>query len=307
VSTGPRRPAAVGVTDLAAWKHDGRPIVMVTAYDHPTAQIVEAAGVDVVLVGDSAANVVLGYDTTVPVDTDELLVLVRAVRRGLSRPLLVADLPFGSYEASDDQAVTTAIRFVKDGGAAAVKLERGGTSTARAAAIVAAGIPVMGHVGLTPQTAAATGGYRARGRLAADAAAIVADATALHAAGCFAVVAEAIPATVAAHLARGLPIPIIGIGAGTDVDGQVLVFHDLVRLTPDPAPRFVQRYAETRETLTAAVRTDAADVREHRFPGPEHTYPMPEAELRRFHEAVRAAAERIKRDPLPEPGVQASL
>jgi 3-methyl-2-oxobutanoate hydroxymethyltransferase len=302
MSAPPRRPSPVAVTDLATWKKDRRAIVMVTAYDHPTAQIVEAAGADVVLVGDSAANVVLGYDTTIPVGTDELLVLVRAVRRGLARPLLVADLPFGSYEVSDDQAVTTAIRFVKDGGAAAVKLERGGTSTARAAAIVAAGIPVMAHVGLTPQTAAATGGYRARGRLAADAAKIVADATALQAAGCFALVAEAVPAPVAAHLALSLDIPVIGIGAGAEVDGQVLVFHDLVGLTPEPAPRFVRRYADTRETLTEAVRAYAADVREHRFPGPEHTYPMPDGELRRFLQGVgtpQTTVEHETTSPIP--------
>jgi 3-methyl-2-oxobutanoate hydroxymethyltransferase len=183
MSSTPRTTPAVRLPDLAARKSEGCPIVMVTAYDYPTAGIVDAAGVDVVLVGDSAANVVLGYPTTVPVTVDELLMLVAAVRRGLSRALLVADLPFGSYEISDAQAVATAIRFVKEGGADAVKLERGGTSVDRAAAIVAAGVPVMGHVGLTPQTATALGGFRAQGRRADQAVAIVADATALQAAG----------------------------------------------------------------------------------------------------------------------------
>jgi 3-methyl-2-oxobutanoate hydroxymethyltransferase len=272
----------VRVTDLAAWKRERRPIVMVTAYDHPTAEIVDDAGVDIVLVGDSAANVVLGYDSTVPVTVDELLVLVRAVHRGLHRPVLVADLPFGSYEVSDEQAVTTAVRFVKEGGADAVKLERGGSSVSRAAAIVAAGIPVMGHVGLTPQTATALGGFKAQGRRAVQASAIVADAVALQDAGCFSVVAEAVPAPVAARVAGRLEIPVIGIGAGPDVDGQVLVFHDLVGLTPEPAPRFVRRYACVRDVLTVAVRTYAADVRDRRFPTAEHTYAMPEEELQSF-------------------------
>jgi 3-methyl-2-oxobutanoate hydroxymethyltransferase len=272
----------VRVTDLAAWKLERRPIVMVTAYDHPTAEIVDDAGVDIVLVGDSAANVVLGYDSTVPVTVDELLVLVRAVHRGLHRPVLVADLPFGSYEVSDEQAVTTAVRFVKEGGADAVKLERGGSSVSRAAAIVAAGIPVMGHVGLTPQTATALGGFKAQGRRAVQASAIVADAVALQDAGCFSVVAEAVPAPVAARVAGRLEIPVIGIGAGPDVDGQVLVFHDLVGLTPEPAPRFVRRYACVRDVLTVAVRTYAADVRDRRFPTAEHTYAMPEEELQSF-------------------------
>ena len=287
MSAPPRsRTAQVRLPDLAAWKAEGRPIVMITAYDHPSAEVVDAAGVDIVLVGDSAANVVLGYDSTVPVTVDELLVLVRAVHRGLRRPLLVADLPFGSYEVSDAQAVGTAVRFVKEGGAAAVKLERGGTSARRAAAIVDAGIPVMGHVGLTPQTATALGGYRAQGRQGGPAAAIVSQALELQAAGCFAVVAEAVPAPVAAHMQAALDVPVIGIGAGPDVAGQVLVLHDLAGMTADSPPRFVQRYACLRESLRKAVAAYADDVRERRFPTEEHTYPISDAELAAFRDLV---------------------
>ncbi len=269
----------VRLTDLAAWTSEGRRIVMVTSYDFPTAQIADEVGVDIVLVGDSAANVVLGYPSTVPVTVDEMLVLVRAARRGVRRALLVADLPFGSYEQSDTEAVATAVRFVKEGGADAVKLERGGTSVQRAAAIVAAGIPVMGHVGLTPQTATALGGYRAQGRAGASAAQITRDALALEAAGCFSVVAEAVPAAVAARTAELLTVPVIGIGAGVDVDGQVLVLHDLLGITPDPAPKFVRRYGAVGDAIRDAVSTYAAEVREGAFPAVEHTYPIDDAEL----------------------------
>ncbi len=263
---------------------------MVTAYDHPSAEVVDAAGVDVVLVGDSAANVVLGYPSTVAVTTDELLVLVRAVHRGLRRPLLVADLPFGSYEVSDEQAVTTAVRFVKEGGADAVKLERGGTSVSRAAAVVAAGIPVMGHVGLTPQTATALGGFRAQGRQAARAAAIVADAQALQGAGCFAIVAEAVPAPIAAHMQRVLDIPVIGIGAGPDVAGQVLVLHDLAGFSPGTPPRFVRQYGQLRGALGEAVTSYADEVRAGKFPTADHTYPISDAELATFQDMVGPVA-----------------
>jgi 3-methyl-2-oxobutanoate hydroxymethyltransferase len=273
---------SVRVTDLRGWKAEGRRVVMVTAYDHPSAKVVDAAGVDVVLVGDSAANVVLGYSSTVPVTVEELLVLVRAVRRGLTRPLLVADLPFGSYEVSDEQAVATAIRFVKDGGADAIKLERGGTSASRAAAIVAAGIPVMGHVGLTPQTATALGGFRAQGRQGAQAATIAADSMALQDSGCFAIVAEAVPAPVAAYISRLVEIPIIGIGAGRDVDGQVLVLHDLAGFGGEHIPRFVRQYANVAEVLLDAVAAYAREVREGDFPTPAHTYPISDEELRAF-------------------------
>src|SRR3954447_11907131 len=207
----------------------GEPIVMVTAYDFPSALAAEKAGVDMVLVGDSGAMTVLGYPTTVPVPLDELLVLAKAARRGLRTPFLVGDLPFGSYEVSDEQAVETAFRFVKEAGCDAVKLEGGGpTSVARARAIVNAGIPVMGHVGLTPQTATALGGYKAQGRSAGAATRIAAEALALQEAGCFSVVFEAIPSAVAAAVMEHMEIPVIGIGAGPATDGQVLVFHDLL-------------------------------------------------------------------------------
>ena len=214
---------------LAEKKRLGEPIVMVTAYDFPSGQIVDAAGVDVVLVGDSGAEVVLGYDSTVAVSVDEMLMLTAATRRGVRSALLVADLPFGSYEASDELAVLAAQRFVKEAGADAVKLEGGGPAQLeRVRAIVGAGVPVMGHVGLTPQTATALGGRRAQGRTAARALAVAAQARALEGAGAFAIVFEAIPAAVAATIAARLEIPVIGIGAGADTDGQVLVLHDLL-------------------------------------------------------------------------------
>ncbi|HZU39410.1 MAG TPA: 3-methyl-2-oxobutanoate hydroxymethyltransferase, partial [Solirubrobacteraceae bacterium] len=236
MSTTPRMPVPTSLDSplpmtlprLAEKKRLGEPIVMITAYDYPSAQVAEEAGVDVVLVGDSGAMTVLGYPSTVPVSTEEMLMLAAAVRRGLRTPLLVGDLPFGSYEASDEQAIATAQRFIKEAGCDAVKLERGGSSVQRARAIVEAGIPVMGHVGLTPQTATALGGYRAQGRTADRALSVARDALALQEAGCFSIVFEAIPAAVAAAVVPMLEIPVIGIGAGSATDGQVLVFHDLL-------------------------------------------------------------------------------
>jgi 3-methyl-2-oxobutanoate hydroxymethyltransferase len=251
----------------------GQPLVMVTAYDYPSARAAEAAGVDLVLVGDSGAQTVLGYPSTVAVTTDELLMLSRAVRRGLNSPFMVADLAFGSYEESDAQAVATAMRFIKEAGADAVKLERGNaTSVARARAIVQAGIPVMGHVGLTPQTFTALGGYRAQGRNAEDATRIAREALALQDAGCFSIVFEAIPAEVTEQLMGLMQIPVIGIGAGPATDGQVLVFHDLLGIRDGQGARFVQRYADIQEAMNNGVAAYASDVRERRFPAPEHTY-----------------------------------
>jgi 3-methyl-2-oxobutanoate hydroxymethyltransferase len=260
----------------------GEPIVMVTAYDHPSAQVAEEAEVDIVLVGDSAAMTVLGYDSTVPVGLDEMVMLAAAVRRGLRTPLLVGDLPFGSYERSNEQAVESAQRFVKEAGCDAVKLERGGASVERARAIVRAGIPVMGHVGLTPQTATALGGYRAQGRTAGRATQIAEEALALQAAGCFSIVFEAIPAPVTEALMPRMEVPVIGIGAGPATDGQVLVFHDLLGIFGGHTPRFVKRYANVREEMVRGMRDYAADVRGRHFPDTDHSYSIDPAELEEF-------------------------
>jgi 3-methyl-2-oxobutanoate hydroxymethyltransferase len=283
-------PLPMTLPRLAEKKHLGEPIVMVTAYDYPSAQVAEAAGVDVVLVGDSGAMTVLGYPSTVPVSLEEMLMLAAATRRGLQTPLLVGDLPFGSYEASDEQAIATAQRFIKEAGCDAVKLERGGTSVQRARAVVEAGIPVMGHVGLTPQTATALGGYRAQGRTAERALTVARDALALEQAGCFALVFEAIPAAVARELMARIEIPVIGIGAGPDTDGQVLVFHDLLGIYDGHAPRFAKRYADLRAQMVAGIAEYAAEVRGGSFPGPEHVYSIDEAELETFRQGLESAA-----------------
>jgi len=266
----------------------GEPIVMVTAYDHPSALAVEAAEVDMVLVGDSAANNVLGYPDTVPITVEELLMLSAAVRRGLKTPLMVGDLPFGSYEASDAQAISTAHRFVKEAGCDAVKLEGGGAMAERARAIVRAGVPVMGHVGLTPQTATALGGYRAQGRTAERAKAVLEDALALQEAGCFAIVFEAIPTDVTDVIMEFMEVPIIGIGAGPSTDGQVLVLHDLLAIHQGFKPKFVKEYAAVGEEMVRGVRAYAEEVRTRAFPGPQHAYSIAPEELERLRSVVRS-------------------
>jgi 3-methyl-2-oxobutanoate hydroxymethyltransferase len=277
----------VTLPELAEKKRRGEPIVMITAYDYPSAQVAEAAGVDVVLVGDSGAMTVLGYPSTVAVTVEEMLMLASAARRGCATPLLVGDLPFGSYEAGDEQAIRTAQRFVKEAGCDAVKLEGGGAAqAARVRAIVGAGIPVMGHVGLTPQTATALGGYRAQGRTAERALDVAREALALERAGCFAIVFEAIPAAVATALTARLDIPVIGIGAGPQTDGQVLVLHDLLGIYDGHAPRFAKRYADLRVQMVAAVSDYADEVRGRRFPGAEHTYSIDPDELDRFRRGL---------------------
>lgn len=274
--------AGARVARLAQLKRDGTPIVMVTAYDIVSARVAEAAGVDAVLVGDSAANVVLGYDSTREIGVDELLTLARAVRRGLQTPLLVCDLPFGSYESSDEQAVATATRFVAETSCDAVKVEGGGKIADRARAIIDSGIPVMAHVGLLPQQVEPGGEYQVQGRLADDAIAIASAAFELERAGCFAIVFEAIPSPVTSAIMEKLRIPSIGIGAGGAPDGQVLVFHDLVGLAGTAPARFVREYAALFDPMTAAVRAYASDVRARRFPGAEHAYAMPAEQLELF-------------------------
>jgi 3-methyl-2-oxobutanoate hydroxymethyltransferase len=259
VSTAPKRThtasgnrSPVTVPHLAEMKRAHEPIVMVTAYDHPSAQVAEEAGVDVVLVGDTAAMVVLGYDSTVPVTMDEML------------------------------AVANAQRFLKEAGCDAVKLERGGQSVDRARAIIRAGIPVMGHVGLTPQTASALGGFKAQGKTADAAAKLAEEALALQSVGCFAIVFEAIPAAVSEALTAQLDVPVIGIGAGPATDGQVLVYHDLLGIFTGRAPKFVKRYAEAHEQMVNGMREYVAEVRARRFPDEEHSYSVDAAELEAF-------------------------
>ena len=280
--------------ELAELKRRGQKLAMVTAYDFPSGRIADEAGVELVLVGDSAGMVVLGNESTVPVTMDELLMLTRAVVRGAKRPLVIADMPFGSFQASDESAVDNAVRFVKEAGADAVKLEGAGPTLSRVQAIVGAGVPVMGHVGLTPQSATMLGGFKAQGRTAEKAERLYEDALALEAAGCFAIVLEAVPAPVAARVTEALEVPTIGIGAGADCDGQVLVWHDLLGLYEGKAPRFVKRYADLAGQARKALEAYVDDVREGRFPEEQHTYAIPDEELAAFEArlpAHRAQAE----------------
>lgn len=277
-TSAPARPK-VSLPQLDAMRERGEKIVMVTAYDYPSARVAEEAGADMVLVGDSGAMTVLGHDSTVPVGMEEMLMLSAAVRRGSKTPLLVGDMPFGSYEASNELAVANAQRFIKEAGCDAVKLERGGASVERARAIVRAGIPVMGHIGLTPQTATQLGGYRAQGKTGEAAAEIAEDAFALQAAGCFSIVFEAVPAAVTRAIMPRMEIPVIGIGAGDATDGQVLVFHDLLGISTGHVAKFVKRYANIHEAMVAGVAEYASEVREREFPGDTHTYAIDPEEL----------------------------
>ena len=282
----PTQRPAISLSTLAEKRALGEPVVMVTAYDFPSAQVAEEAGVDVVLVGDSGAMTVLGHPSTVPVTLEELLMLSQAVRRGLSTPLMIGDMPFGSYEASNEEAIRNAQRFIKEAGCDAVKIERGGTSVQRAHALVGAGIPVMGHVGLTPQTATALGGYRSQGRTAERALDVLHDALALQEAGCFALVFEAIPSALTEAIMPRMQIPVIGIGAGAATDGQVLVFHDLLGIYDGHAARFVKRYANVRDEMIRGVTAFADEVRARRYPEPEHGYTMAPDEIARLHELL---------------------
>jgi 3-methyl-2-oxobutanoate hydroxymethyltransferase len=265
-------PRRVRVHHLRAMKAAGQPITMLTAYDQVTAGIFAEAGVDVLLVGDSAGNVVLGHETTIPVTLEEMIPLVRAVARTAGRPLVVADLPFGTYHGSGEQALASSVRLLKEGLAHAVKFEGGRSVLPQVRAVTSAGIAFMGHLGFTPQAEHALGGKRVQGRGEDAAAALVEDALALQEAGAFAIVLEMVPAPVAARVTAALEVPTIGIGAGPDVDGQVLVWTDMAGMTTW-SPRFARRYADGRSLLLQAARDYAADVRGRAFPGPEHSFP----------------------------------
>jgi 3-methyl-2-oxobutanoate hydroxymethyltransferase len=288
VTSRPKHDGKLPLTDLVDMTERGERIVMVTAYDYPSGRLADAAGMEIVLVGDSAAMTVLGHSTTVPATMEEMLMLTRAVTRGARRPLVVADMPFGSFQVSDESALENAIRFVKDAGADAVKLEGAGPSLSRVLALVGAGIPVMGHIGLTPQSATMLGGFRAQGRTAAQARRLLEDALALEQAGCFSLVLEAVPAPVAARITERLAIPTLGIGSGAECDGQVLVLHDVLGLYEGRSPRFAKRYADLATEIRSALERFAAEVRAGEFPGEEHTYAMPEEELEAFLNYSRA-------------------
>ncbi|MDQ1613714.1 MAG: 3-methyl-2-oxobutanoate hydroxymethyltransferase [Pyrinomonadaceae bacterium] len=271
-----QRPEKVTVPSLRASKERGERLVCLTAYDYPTARIVDEAGTDIILVGDSVGNVVLGYDTTVPVTLDEMIRHTRAVRRGVERALLVADMPYGSYHTGADDAVRAALRLVKEGGAEAVKLEGGRARVEVVARLVAEEIPVMGHIGLTPQSVNKLGGFRLQGKTAEAARALVEDARALEAAGAFALVLEVVPREIAKVVTASVSIPTIGIGAGEHCDAQVLVIHDLLGLSFSPTrPRFVRQYADLRAQMTEAISRFAEDVRAGAYPAENESYPLP--------------------------------
>jgi 3-methyl-2-oxobutanoate hydroxymethyltransferase len=263
----------ITVRDLQNAKHEGDRWPMLTAYDYSTARVFDQAGVPVLLVGDSAANVIYGYDTTVPVSVEELLPLVRGVVRGTQRALVVADLPFGSYQGSPQQALETAVRFMKDGGAQAVKLEGGARMAPQVELLTAAGIPVMAHIGLTPQSVNTLSGYRVQGRGDEAAGQLLADALALEAAGAFGVVLEVVPADVAKKITHELRIPTVGIGAGVECDAQVLVWQDMAGLRGAGKPaKFVKQYADVTSVLTEAAHQFAREVQSGVYPGAEHSY-----------------------------------
>jgi 3-methyl-2-oxobutanoate hydroxymethyltransferase len=266
----------------------GEPIVVLTAYDYPTARAVEEAGADAILVGDSLAMVVLGHPNTLTVTMDEMLHHARAVSRGARSPLLIGDLPFMSYQASLPDAVRSAGRFLQEGGMDAVKLEGGRAFAATAAAIVRAGIPVQGHIGLTPQSVNAMGGFKVQGRTAEDARRLLEDALAMEDAGCFSIVLEGMPERLADLITRRVHIPTIGIGAGRGTSGQVLVIHDILGLT-DRSPKFVRRYADIAREMVVAATAYRHDVQSGAFPGPEHTYAMPDDEWQAFLESIGEA------------------
>jgi 3-methyl-2-oxobutanoate hydroxymethyltransferase len=285
-TTSPAR--RITVLDLKRKKEQGEPIVMLTAYDYPTALAVDQAGIDVILVGDSLGMVVLGYENTLPVTMEDMLHHSKAVARGAKNALLVGDLPFMSYQASTAEAVRNAGRFLQEGGMQAVKLEGGQERVETVRAILAAGIPVMGHLGLTPQSVSVLGGYKPQGRTLEAAKKLYQDAMALQAAGCFSLVLESVPAELGGWLSQRLEIPTIGIGAGAQCDGQVLVLHDLLGLFERFTPKFVQRYAHLHQEIVTALQAYRQDVITRTFPGETHTYSMPDAEWQDFVRAMEA-------------------
>lgn len=272
----------VSLADLAAWKRERHPITMMTAYDYPGAKLVDAADIDLILVGDSLAMTVLGHPNTVSVTVDEMLHHCKAVARGAQRPLLVGDLPFMAYQISRREALQNAGRFLKEGGMDAVKLEGGRDVAKTVRALTRAGIPVMGHIGLTPQTATKLGGYRVQGRTAEAAVRLYRDAQTLADAGCFALVLEAIPASLAARITADLSIPTIGIGAGVECDGQVLVFHDVLGLFDSFVPKFVKQYASLREPMVAALQQYRQEVQSRQFPMSAQSYGMSKEDYNAF-------------------------
>ena len=293
MSTRPRNPAPatpapgkLPLPELIEMKRRGEKIVMLTAYDAPAALLADEAGVELILVGDTAAMVMLGHESTLPVTLDEMIFLARAVTRAARRPLVIGDMPFGTYEVSDEQAVANAIRLVKEGGADLVKLEGAGRMVSRVRAIADSGIGVMAHVGLTPQSATKLGGFRAQGRTADAALKLHEDALALQEAGAFALVLEAVPSPVATRITESLEIPTIGIGAGAGCDGQVLVWHDLLGMYHGHTPRFVKRYAEIADEIGAALGEYVSDVRSGAFPDEQHTYTIPNDELAHFESSL---------------------
>jgi 3-methyl-2-oxobutanoate hydroxymethyltransferase len=272
----------IDIATLLGMKRDGRKITMLTAYDYPSARILDEQGIDTLLVGDSAANVVLGYPDTLPVTMDEMIVLTRAVSRAARRAMVIGDMPFMSFNISTASAIENAGRFVKQGRATAVKIEGGAHVVDTVRAVVDAGIPVVGHLGLTPQTAGMLGGYRVQGTKAPQARRILDDARRLQDAGAFMIVVECVPARLGALLARHVDIPIIGIGAGPDCDGQVLVLHDAIGIRAGFTPKFVKRFGDVSEAISSAVASFRDEVRAGTFPADEHCFAMPDSEFEKL-------------------------
>ncbi len=289
VSQQPAPRKKVTVRTLRAKKRRGEPITMLTAYDYPSALAVDSAGTDIILVGDSLGMVVLGYDTTLPVTMEDMLHHCKAVARGAKYALLVGDMPFMSYQVSVEEAVRNAGRFLQEAGMDAVKLEGGRERLETIRAIIAAGIPVMGHIGLTPQSVHQLGGFRAQGKTAAAAKRLVEDALALQEAGVFSIVLESVPGKLAALISQKLEVPTIGIGAGVGCDGQVLVFHDVLGLFDRFTPRFVKQYAHLHTVIAEALRAYNDDVVARRFPGPEHTVEMKPEEWEALEKMLQEA------------------